>query len=165
MDFKTCSRSEFIAEYKKLEKENRQLKKNLEEYEGSELSENEKEAEFQRFWIAYGKKGNVKTSRRRWLSLSKKKKELAMDKVAAYVKSTPDKRYRKAGETWLNQECWNDEIESVDDPKMVRSAAYLVASNEDKQQEERKIAENTERRRSNRGVDVRQRLFNKGATA
>jgi hypothetical protein len=30
--------------------------------------------------------------------------------IPAYVLSTPDKQYRKNFETYLNQECWNDEV-------------------------------------------------------
>lgn len=37
-------------------------------------------------------------------------REKALTYIPAYVKSTPDKQYRKNFETFLNQECWNDEL-------------------------------------------------------
>ena len=27
-----------------------------------------------------------------------------------YVQSTPDKKFRKDGSTWLHNQCWNDEV-------------------------------------------------------
>jgi len=33
-----------------------------------------------------------------------------VDVISAYVASTLDVKYRKNPVTWLNQECWNDEI-------------------------------------------------------
>jgi hypothetical protein len=66
--------------------------------------------DFEQVWILYGKKGNKKTSTAKWSKLKEETKQLALLKIPAYVKSTPDIQYRKNFETWLNQECWNDEI-------------------------------------------------------
>lgn len=30
-----------------------------------------------------------------------------------YVKSTPDKQFRKNPQTWLNGQCWNDEVKTI----------------------------------------------------
>jgi hypothetical protein len=65
---------------------------------------------FEDFWNLYEKKGNRKTSLRRWKKLPDKTKEKIMQHVPAYVKATPDKQFRKNAETYLNQEAWNDEI-------------------------------------------------------
>ena len=66
--------------------------------------------EFEKVWQLYGKKGNKKTSLRRWEILSAKNKNLAFVHIPQYVTATPDIQYRKNFETYLNQEAWNDEI-------------------------------------------------------
>lgn len=69
---------------------------------------------FENIWSLYGKKGNKKTSERKWGKLSITAKEKALAYIPAYVEATPDKQYRKNFETFLNQECWNDELPSND---------------------------------------------------
>ena len=69
---------------------------------------------FEKIWSLDGKKGNKKTSERKWGKLSITAKEKALAYIPAYVEATPDKQYRKNFETFLNQECWNDELPSND---------------------------------------------------
>jgi hypothetical protein len=66
--------------------------------------------QFEGMWEAYGKKGNKKTSRAKFNKLDILDKHLIYDHIPIYVLSTPDKQYRKNFETYLNQECWNDEV-------------------------------------------------------
>lgn len=68
---------------------------------------------FETVWALYDKKGNKKTSQRRWKGLSQKSKDLAVKHIPLYVASTPEIRYRKNFETYISQEAWNDEIISV----------------------------------------------------
>ncbi|MCK9282430.1 MAG: hypothetical protein M0P71_17585, partial [Melioribacteraceae bacterium] len=46
--------------------------------------------------------------------------------VKIYVKSTPDKQYRKNPDTYLRNQCWNDEVIKKEDnhsqPKQQESA-------------------------------------------
>lgn len=65
---------------------------------------------FENIWSVYGKKGNKKTSEKKWSKLSVSSQKKALSYIPVYVKSTPDKQYRKNFETFLNQECWNDEL-------------------------------------------------------
>lgn len=76
--------------------------------------------QFEGIWIAYGKKGNKKTSKAKFNKLDIAVKHLIYDHIPNYVLSTPDKQYRKNLETYINQECWNDEIvkSSAPDQKM-----------------------------------------------
>lgn len=118
-----------------------------------EPTNQEAEKEFQKFWAAYGRKGNIKTARRKWFNLSRRKKSLAMDKVKEYVKSTPDKQYRKGGDSWLHNECWNDEIvyqtNAYGRPEVVRAIEMS------KEKEEEKLAENDKLREANSGRNVK----------
>ena len=66
--------------------------------------------EFENFWKLYDKKVGKPICIKKWNKISKEDKELIFKKLPAYIKSTPDKQYRKDPATWLNQECWNDEL-------------------------------------------------------
>ncbi len=65
---------------------------------------------FEVAWKAYGKKGNKKTSRAKFNKLGIADQNLMYKNIPIYVLSTPDKQYSKNFETYLNQECWNDEV-------------------------------------------------------
>lgn len=69
-----------------------------------------KEDAFDLFWERYGKKGTKKKSIDKWMKLKQPEIDKAFEVVDAYVKSTPDKQYRKGLESWIHNECWNDEI-------------------------------------------------------
>lgn len=67
---------------------------------------------FDEFWRLYGKKGTKKQAQAIWKRI-KPSIELQLDIYEAtklYVQSTPDIQYRKHAETWLGNECWNDEV-------------------------------------------------------
>ena len=65
---------------------------------------------FEEWWDMYGKKVDRKKCIRKWKSLSYNEKQLCLNATPAYVASTPDVAYRKNPLTYLNGECWNDEI-------------------------------------------------------
>jgi hypothetical protein len=65
---------------------------------------------FEKVWELYGKKGNRKTCERKWNALENHCRQQAIGHIPVYVESTPDKQFRKNFETYINQECWNDEI-------------------------------------------------------
>jgi hypothetical protein len=75
------------------------------------------EFSFENVWTMYGRKGNKKTSNRRWDALTNKAKQLAITHIPRYVDSTPNIQYRKNFETYINQEAWNDEILLISDEK------------------------------------------------
>ena len=67
---------------------------------------------FDEFWNAYDKKVDRPAAERAWRKISINDERLAkiLQSATAYVKATPDKLYRKNPATWLNNECWNDEV-------------------------------------------------------
>jgi hypothetical protein len=81
-----------------------------EEEKRREEKRREKEAWFKVFWDKYQKKKDNKKCLDHWLKLSIDEINAALDKVDAYVASTPDVTYRKNPLTWLNGKCWQDEI-------------------------------------------------------
>ena len=65
---------------------------------------------FNNFWLLYDKRTNQKKCFKIWLKIKSELHTTIYSHVKEYVKSTPDKKYRKNPETYLNNECWNDEI-------------------------------------------------------
>ena len=76
---------------------------------------NEKEditpSRFDEFWDLYDKKRSLETCRNKFNKLTEAEVDKIFEVLPAYVASTPDKQFRKDPSTWLNQKCWNDEIE------------------------------------------------------
>jgi hypothetical protein len=69
---------------------------------------------FEHFWNLYDKKVERKSCYNKFIKLDLKVIEKIINVVPFYVKSTPDLKYRKNPETWINGECWNDEIKETD---------------------------------------------------
>lgn len=79
---------------------------------GKDIDKDITAEEFEKFWNLYGKKEDRKKCLTKWKNLKVKEKELIFKTVSNYVASTPDKQFRKNPLTWLNGECWNNEIEN-----------------------------------------------------
>lgn len=65
---------------------------------------------FDDWWDEYQKKCERKKTEAKWKKLTASQKIACMKATPAYVRATPDKTYRKNPLTYLNGECWNDEI-------------------------------------------------------
>jgi len=65
---------------------------------------------FDDFWTDYGKKEDRKKCETKWKSITEKQKAEIKMHVPLYVQSTPEIQYRKNPSTYLNNECWNNEI-------------------------------------------------------
>lgn len=65
---------------------------------------------FEDWWQMYGKKRGKKKAKQKWDKLTVEQKTACLIATPAYVASTPDRTYRKDPLTYLNGECWNDEI-------------------------------------------------------
>jgi len=66
--------------------------------------------EFELFWGLYDNKVGRKKCELIWNRLTEDEINASIRQAPRYAISTPDKRYRKHPATWLNGECWNDEI-------------------------------------------------------
>ncbi len=73
-------------------------------------NENKKEHQFKKFWDLYGKKVDNQKCKKKFLRLSEKDINKIFEVIKDYINSTPDVKYRKNPLTWLNGECWKDEI-------------------------------------------------------
>jgi DNA-binding MarR family transcriptional regulator len=73
----------------------------------------EKEKLFETFWQIYDKTASKKPAKDKFLKLSIEDCKKCVNITPLYVRNTPDKKFRKNAVTWLNQECFNDEIEDV----------------------------------------------------
>lgn len=65
---------------------------------------------FNDWWCAYGKKRGRKKAEAKWNRLCAADKIACMKATPAYVSSIDDKMYQKDPLTYLNGECWNDEL-------------------------------------------------------
>jgi len=66
---------------------------------------------FEEFWNKYDKKTDHKKALEKWRKIKDEDKKKILETVEQYVKAHPDKTYRKLPTTYLNGECWNDELE------------------------------------------------------
>jgi len=65
---------------------------------------------FEEWWIWYDYKVSKDKAKKSWNKLNEQEKDLALQSVQAYVRSTPDKSFRKHPTTYLNQKSFKDEI-------------------------------------------------------
>lgn len=65
---------------------------------------------FDAWWDLYDKKVERPKCVKVWKTLSDEVKATIMDHTKQYVKSTPNKKYRKNPLTYLHRESWSDEI-------------------------------------------------------
>jgi|GEM_PF-1801167 len=65
---------------------------------------------FEEFWNIYDKKIDRVKCIKLWESISNEKYGVILKHSAEYVNATPDKKFRKNPETYLRNECWNNEI-------------------------------------------------------
>ena len=80
------------------------------------------------FWNIYDKKKDTSKCEKKWSSLTDNERELIMAHIPAYVKSTPDKKYRKNPITYLNGKCWLDEIDQPTATKIDRTTDKLAVN-------------------------------------
>lgn len=73
---------------------------------------------FERIWSLYDKKTGKPAALRYWKRLSKADREAIEKAIPAYVAATPDKKFRKNLQGWINpaNRMWEDEV-VVDKPK------------------------------------------------
>jgi hypothetical protein len=65
---------------------------------------------FDEFWGLYDKKTGLPKCKAKFSKLADSDIELIFKNLPAYVASTPDKKFRKNPEVWINNQCWHDEI-------------------------------------------------------
>jgi hypothetical protein len=114
---KTCIDNEFklvkdtlLIEYVKSMDTHTQEEQEEEQEEEKKQDKEIKENLFETFWNLYDKKVERKSCYNKFMKLDLKVIEKIINVVPFYVKLTPDIKYRKNPETWINGECWNDEI-------------------------------------------------------
>lgn len=88
------------------------------------LSKSERDDEFERFWEMYGKKQDRKKCEAKFKKLSKADKAKIFETLQSYIDSTPDEQYRKNPLTYLNGECWNNEIIPRNETRQKSTTAF-----------------------------------------
>ena len=81
---------------------------------------------FDEFWELYDKKVDRKKIEPKWAKITEAEREQIKLHVPMYVKSTPDKIYRKNPEAYLNARAWENEIIINEDP-IIKNGCTVVA--------------------------------------
>ena len=68
------------------------------------------EKDLNEFWNLYDKKVSREKSKHLFFKINPELHDIIFEHVKEYVKSKPDKNFRKNPDTYLRNECWNDEI-------------------------------------------------------
>ena len=68
---------------------------------------------FDEFWSTYDKSVDKQKCKTKFEKLSNEVKLKINEVLPLYIQSTPDKQYRKNPQTWLNGQCWNDEVKTI----------------------------------------------------
>ena len=94
-----------------------------------QIEDSNDEFSFEKAWDLYQKKvGPKEKLKAKWNKLPLKDRKAAIAHIPLYVKSTPEKRYRKHFMTYLNQRGWEDEIIMNNDRKLTKQEAmYDIA--------------------------------------
>jgi len=78
---------------------------------GEQKPDPEYSVEFEMWWNLYDKKvGDKKKLMAKWRKIPKRDIGEIFKHTKDYVRATPDKKFRKNPQTYLNNESWNDEI-------------------------------------------------------
>jgi hypothetical protein len=86
--------------------------------------EKKQDSDFEKFWESYEKKTDRSKCEKKWDKIKREDKEKIFASIGEYVKSTPESQYRKNPLTWLNGECWNDEIVQAKIQKTLPTGFY-----------------------------------------
>lgn len=79
---------------------------------------------FEEVWNLYQKKvGDKSKLQKKWDSISGEDKAKIFEHIPLYKTATPDRKFRKNFETYLNNKSWNDEIITDESPKSTSSNA------------------------------------------
>ena len=98
----------------------------IERVKDKDKDKDKDKTEFEKFWNYYDKKRKKKKCQTKWMQISSADKNLIREHLPKYIKSTPEKQYRKDPYTYLNNESWNDEIISFANAEDIKSTQSLV---------------------------------------
>ena len=103
---------------------NYKLLTNNEELETNKEKPPKDNCRFAEFWDMYGKKTGKDACEKKFKKLNNSEVEKIFSVLPSYVASTPDVQYRKNPSTWLNQKCWEDELEFTQVEKTPQQKQY-----------------------------------------
>ncbi|MCK9438308.1 MAG: DUF4373 domain-containing protein, partial [Synergistaceae bacterium] len=81
---------------------------------------------FSEFWEFYDKKKDKQRAERAYKKISMRDRKCIFDTLQAYKDSTPNKKYRKNPEAYLNNRTWEDEIIPPDNDGRSKTPARVL---------------------------------------
>jgi hypothetical protein len=98
----------------------KETKANPKNHDSDNDSDNDKDNDkendkivFEIFWNVFDKKIDKVKCFKIWKKILKCERTFVQEQARKYVLTTPDVKFRKNPLTWLNGECWNDEIQEM----------------------------------------------------
>ncbi len=96
-----------------------------EHMENENINEDRIKDEFENFWDLYAKKQDRIKCERKWKQLTDEERQNCIKAIPEYVKSTPDKQFRKNPATYLNNKSWENEIINTEEQKFLTHREML----------------------------------------
>ncbi len=117
----------------------------IKERKGKEIKENK--IDFYVFWNLYEKKvGSKSKCEKKWNNLNLETQQKIIETLPKFKNSIKDKQYQPHPETYLNQERWNDDIQSNTEQAMNKLREFYIQSTQPHERERiHKIAKIFER--------------------
>lgn len=84
---------------------------------------------FDVFWDLYDYKKNKQDCISKWHSMTDEERSLTINNLEGYIKSTPDKTYRKYPLNYLENQTWNDEVLAVPSKDNTKGIAHNKGNN------------------------------------
>lgn len=85
----------------------------------NEIEYKEEKVPFEIFWNLYDKKIDRKKCEVKWNKLTDEEKTKCIEKLPDYIQATPDKKFRRDPETYLNNKSWENEIIKAESNSMI----------------------------------------------
>jgi len=93
---------------------------------------------FEDFWDTYSKKVDTKKCKVKFEKLPEISKQKIKDTLPFYLSNIKDKQYLKNPETYLNNQCWNDELIS-NKPIVLENDRMCIYTNEARQLDNKQV--------------------------
>lgn len=116
-------KTEMVSDEPNETESNRKNLDNKKENKKENKNKKEEEMSFEIFWNIYQKKSDKVKCLKIWSTINHQEHSFIYEQARKYVATTPDVKFRKNPLTWLNGQCWNDEI--IEQPKVLVSKKYI----------------------------------------
>jgi hypothetical protein len=102
--------TENVTRYKSVRNTDKVKESKVKESKVKESKEEKTCFSFREFWDMYNKKLEAKKCEQKYEKLTEQQRAKIKETLPVYLSTIRDKQYQKHPSTYLNNECWNDEV-------------------------------------------------------